>query len=179
MCWFPTVCWPETNRLSDISSAKMGLFRISRAWQFEVCICAEPSLSPQSARAGEHFYRGEEEVGRALTESKAFHCLCPCQERRGVSLLPVGGCCCCNLICQSYQRLSTGDHMGLLEHSVVVMTAVVMSGGTLSCSEHHWPSQHPREVFSPGLLPTFPRPILRVFVAGSRSYNQEVAKSRL
>ena len=96
----------------------MGLFRISRGWQFEVCICAEPSVSPQSARAGEHFYRGEEEVGRAPTESMGFHCLCPCQERRGVSLLPVGGCCCCNLIYQSYQRLSTGDHMGLLESTV-------------------------------------------------------------
>lgn len=102
----------RTNRVSDISPAKMGLFSISRELQFEVCICGEPSVSPQSARAGEHFYRGEEEVGRALTESKAFHCLCPCQERRGVSLLPVGGCCCCNLIYQSYQRLSTGDHMG-------------------------------------------------------------------
>ena len=50
----------------------MGLFRISREWQFEVCICGEPSVSPQSARAGEHFYRGEEEVGRALTESWLF-----------------------------------------------------------------------------------------------------------
>ena len=58
----------------------------------------------------------------------AFHCLHPCQERRGVPLLPVGGCCCCNLIYQSYQRLSTGDHMGLLEHSVVVMTALCLGG---------------------------------------------------
>ena len=54
-----------------------------------------------------------------------------------------------------------------------------LSGGTLSCSEHHQSSQHPREVFSPGLLPTFLRPVLRGYVAGSRSYNQEVAKSRL
>ena len=68
----------------------MGLSRISRELQFEVCICGEPSVSPQSARAGEHFYRREEEVGRALTESMAFHCLCPCQERRAVLLLPVG-----------------------------------------------------------------------------------------
>ena len=68
----------------------MGLSRISRELQFEVCICGEPSVSPQSARAGEHFYRWEEEVGRALTESMAFHCLRPCQERRAVLLLPVG-----------------------------------------------------------------------------------------
>ena len=57
--------------MSDISSAKMGLFRISRELQFEVCICEEPSVSPQSARAGEHFYRGEE-IGRALLESWLF-----------------------------------------------------------------------------------------------------------
>ena len=55
--WFPTLCWPEINRLSDISSAKMGLSRISRELQFEVCICGEPSVSPQSARAGEHIER--------------------------------------------------------------------------------------------------------------------------
>ena len=86
----PTLCRPETNRLSDTFPAKMGLFRISREWKVEVCICGEPSVSPQSARAGEHFYRWEEEVGRALTESMAFHCLRPCQERRAVLLLPVG-----------------------------------------------------------------------------------------
>ena len=103
----------------------MGLSRISRELQFEVCICGEPTVSPQSARAGEHFYRGEEEVGRALSESMAFHWLSPCQERRAV-LLPVGGCY-CNLFYQSYQKLSTGDHMGLLEHSVVV-TALCLGG---------------------------------------------------
>ena len=62
----------DLNRVSDISPAKMGLFRISRELQFEVCICGEPSVSPQSARAGEHFYRGEEEVGMALSESWLF-----------------------------------------------------------------------------------------------------------
>ena len=60
------------NRLSDISSAKMGLSRISREWPFEVCICGEPSVSSQSARAGQHFYRGEEEVGHALQRSWLF-----------------------------------------------------------------------------------------------------------
>ena len=98
----------RTNRVSDISPAKMGLFSISRELQFEVCICGEPSVSPQSARAGEHFYRGEEEVGRALTESKAFHCLCPCQERRGVFLLPLGHCCCCNLMYQTFRGFLLG-----------------------------------------------------------------------
>ena len=72
-------------------------------------------------------YREEEEVWRALTKPMAFHCLHPCQERRGVSLLPIERCCCCNIIYQSSQRLSTGDHMGLLEHSVVV-TALCLGG---------------------------------------------------
>ena len=67
---FPLLTW--TNRVSDISPAKMDLFKISREFQFEVCICGEPSLSPQSARAREHFYRGEEEVGRALSKSWLF-----------------------------------------------------------------------------------------------------------
>ena len=114
----------RTNRVSDISPAKMGLFSISRELQFEVCICGEPSVSPQSARAGEHFYRGEEEVGRALTESKAFHCLCPCQERRGVFLLPLGHCCCCNLMYQTFRGFLLGTTWDL--HSVVVMTALCL-----------------------------------------------------
>ena len=46
----------DLNRVSDISPAKMDLFRVSRELQFEVCICGEPSVSPQSSRAGEHFF---------------------------------------------------------------------------------------------------------------------------
>ena len=167
----------RTNRVSDISPAKMGLFSISRELQFEVCICGEPSVSPQSARAGEHFYRGEEEVGRALTESKAFHCLCPCQERRGVFLLPLGHCCCCNLMYQTFRGFLLGTTWDY--SSALWWWWLLFVWGHLSCLEHHWPSQHPREVFSPGLLPTFLRPILRGYVAGSQSYNQEVAKARL
>ena len=96
-----------TNRVSDISPAKMDLVRVSRELQFEVCICGEPSVSPQNSRAGEHFYRGEV-VGKALSESKAFHCPCPCQERRGVFLLPVGHCCCCNLMYQTFRGFLLG-----------------------------------------------------------------------
>ena len=84
----------------------MGLFSISRELQFEVCLCGEPSVSPQSARAGEHFYRGEEEVGMALSVM-AFQWLSPCQERRGV-FLPLGGCCCCNLMYQTFRGFLMG-----------------------------------------------------------------------
>ena len=43
------------------------------------------------AREGEHFYRGGKEVGRAVVNkgSMVFHWLSPCQERRGVFLLPI------------------------------------------------------------------------------------------
>ena len=57
-------CWPETNRLPDISPVKMGLFKISRELQFWVCNHNEPYASPQTAREGGCFYRGEKEVGR-------------------------------------------------------------------------------------------------------------------
>ena len=40
--------------------------------------------------------------------------------------LSVGCCCCCNLMYQHYQRLSTGDYMGLLERALVVMTALCL-----------------------------------------------------
>ena len=48
----------------------------------------------------------------------AFHWLSPCQDGKGLFLLPVILCYCCNLVYQSYQRLSTGDHMALLESTV-------------------------------------------------------------
>ena len=150
----PTLCRPETNRLSDTFPAKMGLFRISREWKVEVCICGEPSVSPQSARAGEHFYRGEEEVGRAPTESMAFQCAESLPGNESSPSSSCWGCCCCILIYQSCQRFSTVDHMGLLEHSVVVMTALCLEGlvlfraspilsasqgGVLSRSSPHFP----------------------------------------
>ena len=54
---FATKCWPKTNRLSGISSAKMGLFRISRELQFGVCNHGEPRESSHLSREGEYFYR--------------------------------------------------------------------------------------------------------------------------
>ena len=65
--------WPIILPALCLGSSGSGhLHKISREFQFEVCICGEPSLSPQSARAREHFYRGEEEVGMALSESWLF-----------------------------------------------------------------------------------------------------------
>ena len=81
--------WPKTNRLPDIFPAKMGLFGISRELQFGVGIHGE------HARQGKENTFIERNVGRTVVkESMAFQWLCPCQERRGVFLLPVGLCYC-------------------------------------------------------------------------------------
>ena len=151
----------------------MGLFSISRELQFEVCLCGEPSVSPQSARAGEHFYRGEEEVGMALSVM-AFQWLSPHQERRAV-FLPVRAA-----VITSSIKVIRGFLLGtrgLLERSVVVMTALCLEGlvlfraspilsasqgGVLSRSSPHFPEANTE----------------RCYVAGSWSYNQKVAKSR-
>ena len=60
---------------TDISSAKMGLFWISRELQFGVCNHGEPPARP--GRKGVCFYREEKEIERALVsqESMAFHWL--------------------------------------------------------------------------------------------------------
>ena len=54
-----------------------------------VCDMASHIASPRTAREGEHFYRAEKEVGRAVVNraSVTFHWLSPCQERRGIFLL--------------------------------------------------------------------------------------------
>ena len=61
LLWFPyrpPKCWPEINRLPDISPTKMDLFKVSRELQFEVCNHCEPHKS-SCTRKGKHFYRGE------------------------------------------------------------------------------------------------------------------------
>ena len=96
----------------------MALFRISRESRFHTYNQSEPCSSPHRARDEEHLYIREKEVGRTVKKSvHGFSLAEPLPERRGVFLLPVG-LCYCNLIYQSYQRLSTGDHMGLLESTV-------------------------------------------------------------
>ena len=47
-------------------SVKIGLFRISGELQFRVCNHGEPCASSHMAREGEHFYKEEKEVGRAV-----------------------------------------------------------------------------------------------------------------
>lgn len=44
----------------------MGLFGIIRELQFEACKHSEPHASPCIEREGEHFYREEKEVERAI-----------------------------------------------------------------------------------------------------------------
>ena len=79
----PPKCCPKTNRLPDISPAKMGFFGISRELQLGVCNHGEPCASPHMAREGELFHREEKDVERAMVkeESMVFHWLSPCQER--------------------------------------------------------------------------------------------------
>ena len=82
-------CWPKTNRLPAISLAMMGLFRIRRELKFRVSNHGKAHASPHRAREGERFYWGGEGSWRAIVkkESKAFHWLSPCQERKRVFLL--------------------------------------------------------------------------------------------
>ena len=55
----------------DIPPAKMGLYRLSRDFQFGVCNLGEPRrASPYLAREGEHFYRKEKEVERTVAKKK-------------------------------------------------------------------------------------------------------------
>ena len=84
----------KINKMSYISPGKMGLFGICKELQFKVCKHGEPLTSPCTAWEGECFLKREEEVGRTIVnqESLAFHRLSPCQERRGVFLLPIGLC---------------------------------------------------------------------------------------
>lgn len=70
-----TSYWPKTNRLRDISPAKVCLFRMSRKLQFRICNHDEPH-----GREREFFYRRENVVGKAIVnkEFMNFHWLSPC-----------------------------------------------------------------------------------------------------
>ena len=79
----PYPCLPKTNRLPDISPAKMGFLEGCKEIQFMVCNFGRPCTCPFTEKEGEHFYTGEKKVGKAMVnkESMAFHWLSPCQER--------------------------------------------------------------------------------------------------
>ena len=106
----------------------MSLFGFSRELLFKVSNQHQSHASPQSAGKGEHFYRGEGKLG-GMSNSVHFFSLAeslPGKER-GLSS-SCWGCSSCNLMYQSYQRLSTGDHMGLLESSVAMVATLCLEG---------------------------------------------------
>ena len=78
-------CWSETNRLPEISPAKISLFKINRVLLFQICNHDKPRASPQHGGKGswEDYSKQRPHV---------FSQLSPCQERREVFLLSVGLC---------------------------------------------------------------------------------------
>lgn len=49
-----------------ISPLKMGLLGISKESPLGICNHGEPGANPPAARDEKHFYRGEEDVGKAI-----------------------------------------------------------------------------------------------------------------
>ena len=65
-------CWPEADKLLNISLAKMGLFGISREWQFSVCKNRKPRASLCRASEGGHFIEGRGQEGWCNEQSRLF-----------------------------------------------------------------------------------------------------------
>ena len=64
-------CWPETNRLPNISPAKIGFGgAVSRVWQLRVCNHGKPYANPV-AREGGHFMEKERKRGGVVCFSFA------------------------------------------------------------------------------------------------------------
>ena len=59
-------CWPETQRLPDISAENMGLFRIRRVLQYRVWNHVQV---PYTTRERELFYREKKKVGGAIIKN--------------------------------------------------------------------------------------------------------------
>ena len=85
-CWvvfYGMNCWPSRNRLPDISSAKIGLFGISKKI---ACPRLQPWWAPCKSPSEGRWTLSlkEEEVGKATVnrESLAFHWQSFCQERK-------------------------------------------------------------------------------------------------
>lgn len=58
----------------------MILFGVSKELQFEVCYHSKPHANPPTVREKKLFYRGEEDVGRAIVNQESSgeidHSLC-------------------------------------------------------------------------------------------------------
>ena len=65
-------CWPEADKPLNISLAKMGLFGISREWQFSVCKNRKPRASLCRASEGGHFIEGRGQEGWCNEQSRLF-----------------------------------------------------------------------------------------------------------
>ena len=63
------LCWSETNRLPDISPARMGLFGLSGKLQFGVCNHGNLHTICHMVREREHFYIMKKKDGRAIAKS--------------------------------------------------------------------------------------------------------------
>ena len=92
----PGFCWPEINKLPDVSLAKRGfLFRISGNCNLGsatmVCNHCKQPASHHRAREGKHFHREEKKLRATVNkESMDFCWPTPCQERSGTFLHPLG-----------------------------------------------------------------------------------------
>ena len=93
------------NSLPDISPAKMGLFRSRRELQFGVSNHSKLLASPSMAREGEHIYRGEKEVGRAIVNRVHGFSLAESSPGRKRSL---SFSCCALLSSQGMRALPSG-----------------------------------------------------------------------
>lgn len=88
-------CWPEINRLPEVSPGKKGLFRSSRELQQRLCNHRKPCLGLFRARKGELFYKRQGRLeGCSKQTVLAFHWLSLGLERQEFFLLAVGLCYC-------------------------------------------------------------------------------------
>ena len=59
-----------TDRCFSNEDGWMGLFRISRKWQYSICDCGQQCANSHMGRGGEHFHRKEKKFGRAVVKQK-------------------------------------------------------------------------------------------------------------
>ena len=70
------ICWPQTNRLSDISAPEMGLFEITRELQFRICNNGTLPANLHTARKGEYYCQREKAIERAIANSVCLSHIC-------------------------------------------------------------------------------------------------------